>query len=55
MVGVSCLSWALAVAAHDLDFICMDRLAGIIHLEGDVLDQEGPDLIAEAVGIEMAL
>jgi hypothetical protein len=51
----SYFSWALAVAANDLDLIGMDRLAGVIHLEGDILDQESPDLVAKAVGIEMTL
>ena len=28
---------------------------GVIHLEVDVFDDEGPDFVAEAVGVEMAL
>jgi hypothetical protein len=46
---------SLAVAAYDFDLIRMDRLARVLHLEYDILDQESPDLIAEAVCIKMAL
>lgn len=48
------LARALAVTANDLDLIHRDRLV-ILHLEGNVFDQEGPDLVAETVGIQMAL
>lgn len=55
---LSCLSLfarPLAVAAHDLDLVRLHSLARILHLEGDILDQKGPDLVAETVSIEMAL
>ncbi len=45
-----CLSRLLAVAADDLDPIGVDRLR-ILHLEVHILDQERPDLVAEAVGM----
>ena len=48
------LARTLAVAAHDLDLVGSDRLR-VLHLEGDILDQESPDLVAESVGIEMTL
>lgn len=43
----------LGAAADDLDLVGVD--GGVLHLEGDVLDQEGPDLVAEAVGVEVSL
>jgi len=46
---------SLAVAAHDLDLIRLDCLARVLHLECNILDQESPDLVAEAVSIEMTL
>ena len=45
----------LAVAAHDLNLIRVDRLARVLHLECNILNQESPDLVTEAVCIEMAL
>lgn len=33
----------------------MDRLARVLHLEHDILDQESPDLVAEAICIKMTL
>lgn len=45
----------LGAAAHDLDLISIDRLAAVVELESDVADQEGPDFVAEAVGVEGAL
>jgi len=33
----------------------MDRLARVLHLERNILNQESPDLVAEPVCIEMAL
>ena len=49
------ISRTLAVAAHDLDLVRLNRRARVLHLEGDVLDQKSPDLVAEAVGIKMTL
>jgi hypothetical protein len=46
---------SLAVAAHDFDLIRLHRLGGVVHLERNILDQKGPDLIAETVSIEVAL
>jgi hypothetical protein len=46
---------SLAIAAYDLDLIRLHRLGRVIHLEGNILDQKGPDFVAEAVGIEVAL
>ena len=46
---------SLAVAAHDLDLVGVDSLARILHLEGNILDQESPNLVAEAVCIKVAL
>lgn len=43
-----------AVVAHDLDLISRERLR-VVHLERDVLDDEGPDVVAEAVGVEVTL
>ena len=49
------VAWSLAIAAHDLNLICLHRLTRVLHLERNVLDQECPYLVAETVGIEMAL
>ena len=55
------MSWLLrisrpfAVAAHDLDLVRLHRLTRVLHLESDVLYQEGPDLVAETVRIKMTL
>jgi hypothetical protein len=49
-----CFAGALRVAAHDLDTVGVD-LAVVVELEVDFLDDEGPDVVAEAVGIEVAL
>lgn len=46
---------SLAVAAHDLDFIRLNRLARVLHLESNVLNQESPDLVAETICIEVTL
>jgi len=48
------LTRTLRVAAHDLDLVRRDGVR-IIEFEGDVLDNERPDLVAETVGIEVAL
>jgi hypothetical protein len=44
-----------AIAAHNLDFICLHGLTRVLHLESDILDQKGPDFVAETVGVKMAL
>lgn len=46
---------ALGVAADDLDLIRDHRRSAVLHLEGDVLDEESPHLVAETVGIQGAL
>lgn len=43
----------LGAAADNLDLVGVD--SGVLHLEGDVLDEEGPDLVAEAVSVEVPL
>jgi hypothetical protein len=45
----------LGIAAQDLDLVGYHSLLAILHLERDILDNEGPDLIAETVRIERAL
>ena len=48
------LSRPLAIATHNLHLV--RRNSGlIIQLEVDIFDKEGPNLIAEAIGIEVAL
>lgn len=42
-------------ARYYLDFVCLDNLAAVFHLEGHVLQLEGPHLIAETVGIQASL
>lgn len=49
------LAWALGVAADDLDLVRDHRRSAILHLKGDVLDEESPHLVAETVGIQGAL
>lgn len=49
------LARSLAIAAHDFDLVGMDRLARVLHLEGNILDQKSPDLVAEAVRIKVTL
>lgn len=44
----------LGVAADDLDLVCLYRVL-VVQFEVDILDQECPDFIAEAVGIQMTL
>lgn len=46
---------SLAVAAHDFDLVGMDRLARVLHLERNILNQESPDLVAEAIRIKVTL
>lgn len=44
----------LGVAANNLDSIGLDRVL-IVKFEVHILDQEGPDFIAEAVGVQVTL
>lgn len=48
------LSWTLAVAADNLYSVRLDSRL-VIQLESDVLDQEGPDIVTEPVGVKVAL
>jgi hypothetical protein len=56
LVHVHVLGFArlLAVHSHNLYFIGME-IRGVIELEGDIFDDESPDIIAEAVGVQVAL
>ena len=49
------LARLLGVAADDLDLVGRHRVVPVIHLERDVLDHEGPDLVAEPVRIQASL
>ncbi len=49
------LAGRLGVTADDLDLVCHHGLCTTVHLESDVLDEEGPHLVAEAVRIQRAL
>lgn len=44
----------LRITAHDLDFVGGD-IALIVKLEGDILDKKGPDIVAEAICIQVTL
>ena len=44
----------LGQTSDDFDLLGVE-LVLVVHLEVDVLDQEGPDFVAEAVGVEVAL
>lgn len=44
----------LCVAAHDLDSVRVNLLV-VIQLEVDVFDNKRPNIVAEAVGIEVPL
>lgn len=48
------LARPLAIAAHDLHLIRRNHRL-IIQFEVDILDEECPHFVAEAVGIQMAL
>lgn len=54
VVVSSCLAWFLRVHSYDLDAIGLE-IDSVIELEIDIFDNEGPDFVAEAVGIEMTL
>lgn len=49
-------SWSLllALTCDDLDPLSLD-VVGIVQLELDVLDDEGPDFVAETVGVKVSL
>lgn len=49
-----CLQLVFRLTCYDLDS-CAFILVGVIHLEFDVLDDESPDFVAEAVRVEVAL
>lgn len=55
IVSVLLLVTALCAAAHDLDLVRRNDRLTAIHLEGDVLDEESPDLVAEAIGVKRSL
>ena len=44
----------LALTGHDLDSLGLDVVC-VVQLELNVLDNEGPYLVAETVGVEMSL
>jgi hypothetical protein len=48
------LPGALCVTGDNLDAFRVDS-ASVVEFEVDILDNEGPDIVAEAVGVEMAL
>lgn len=54
LLKVARLFSSFAIAAHDLDFVRLNR-DRVLHLECHILDQEGPDFIAETVCIKVAL
>jgi len=48
------LSRSLRIAADNLDFV-RSKFGARISLELDILHKKGPDVVAEAVGLEMSL
>lgn len=50
----SSFTGSLAVTADDLDLVGGDR-GLVVQFEGHVLDKEGPDFVAESVGIKVTL
>ena len=48
------LAWTLRVTADDLDPVGV-HLVRVVKLEVDILDNERPNVVAETVGIEVAL
>ena len=46
---------SLRTAADDLDFVGLDSLCPVVHFEGDVLDEECPDFVAEPIGVKRSL
>lgn len=53
-VSRSSFARSLAVTADDLDLVRRDR-GLVVQLECDVLDEEGPDIVAESVGVKVTL
>ena len=54
-MSLLCLAGPLAVAAHDLDLVCKDRLLLIIQLKNSILDEKRPNLVTETIRVEIAL
>lgn len=52
--GSLCFTRTFRIAADDLDAVGVD-LMGVIQLEVNILDNEGPDVVAEAVCVKMSL
>lgn len=48
------LAWTFCVTADYLDPVGV-HLIRVVELEVDILDDEGPDIVAKAVGIQVAL
>ena len=44
----------LRIAAYNLDLLRRDVIL-VVELEVDILDEERPDFVAEAVGVQMTL
>lgn len=56
-IGIACLldlARFLRIATDNLDLVCSEFLAAVA-FESHVLNQKCPDVIAESVGLEMAL
>lgn len=51
---LSLVFFALGLTRHDFDLVDFDLLR-IVEFEFDVLEDEGPDFVTEAVGVEMTL
>lgn len=51
---LSCFSRSLCVAADDFDSIGLHSVL-IVELEADIFDKEGPDFIAESIGVQVTL
>lgn len=49
-----CLARSLCVAAHDFDSIGLHSVL-VVELEADIFDKEGPDFIAEPIGVQVTL
>lgn len=45
----------LSSTRYYLDFVGLDNLPTILHLEGYILQLEGPNFVAETVGIQGSL
>jgi len=54
-LGILLAFGAFRATAHNLYFLRSDGCATVVHLEGDVLDQEGPHFIAKTVRVKRAL